>query len=308
MKRKVLGKGLAALLPEAPELTASRAGRIDRAEGGGPSWAEEVDVARIDPNPFQPRQRLERGKIQELARSLARKGVMQPLVVRRVGSRYQLVAGERRWRAARLAGLARVPVVVREVREEELLELALIENIQREDLNPIEEAAAYRRMVSELGLSQEQIAERVGKDRSTVANLVRLLRLPTLVRDMIARGKLSPGHARPLLALPGTDAQIRIARQVERRGLSARDVERRVRAVVGASHKKAGTSEKKLPPSDANTRAAEERLRAALGTRVRIHRRGKSGCLEIEFYSEDDLNRLYELLLRGAKARGSSVN
>ena len=188
MKRKALGKGLSALLPDVPETT------------GGESLAE-IDVKQIDPNPFQPRQHMEQAKLQELARSLAQDGLMQPLVVRRFGSRFQLVAGERRWRAARLAGLKYVPAVVRDVAEERLLELALIENIQREDLNPMEEAVAYKRMVSELGFSQEQVAEKVGKDRSTVANLLRLLRLPDDIRKAIARNEISPGHARPLLAI-----------------------------------------------------------------------------------------------------------
>jgi ParB family chromosome partitioning protein len=224
---------------------------------------------------------------------------MQPLIVRRLGSRYQLIAGERRWRAARLAGLARVPAVIREVEDDRLLELALIENIQREDLNPIEEAGAYKRLVTELGLSQEQVAEKVGKDRSTVANLLRLLRLPEPIRDAIGRRELSPGHARPLLALKEARPQIQIAREIVEQGLSAREVERQVKALLAPPK-----SEKKKPSArtDPNTRAAEDRLRRAIGTRVRITRKGKGGRLEISFHSEQELGRVYEILLRGARA------
>lgn len=290
MKRKALGKGLAALLPEP-------------AEQGGEGWAE-VEIGRISPNPFQPRQHPEQGKIRELAQSLAQEGIMQPLLVRRVGSRYQIIAGERRWRAAELAGLAKVPVVIRDVEEGRLLELALIENVQREDLNPIEEAGAYRRLVSELGLSQEQVAERAGKDRSTIANLLRLLRLPEPIRKAIASQELSPGHARPLLAIGDSKAQVQIARDIVERGLSVREVERRVKVIVQGAVPKA----KKALRSDPNTRAAEDRLREALGTRVRILRKGRSGTLEIAFHSEEDLNRIYEILLRGTRARVPRVS
>lgn len=292
MKRKALGKGLAALLPETPELT-----------GEG---LAEIEIDRIDPNPYQPRQHIEQSKLQGLARSLAQEGVMQPLVVRRVGSRYQLIAGERRWRAARLVGLARVPAIVRDVEEDRLLELALIENVQRENLNPIEEAGAYKRLVSELGLSQEQVAEKVGKDRSTVANLLRLLRLPEPIREAIARQELSPGHARPLLALKESRTQIQIAREVVEQGLSVREVERQVKAFMAPPK-----SEKKKPVAshtDPNTRAAEDRLRQALGTRVRIARKGKGGTLEISFYSEEELGRIYEILLRGARSKATRAD
>ncbi len=287
MKRKALGKGLSALLPEAPEIS-----------GQG---LVEVDVERIDPNPFQPRRQLQKEKLQELAKSLAQDGIVQPLLVRRVGSRYQLIAGERRWRAARMAGLARVPAVIRDVEEHQLLELALIENIQRENLNPIEEAAAYSRLVSDIGLSQEQVADRVGKDRSTVANLLRLLRLPEPIQDAIAREKLSAGHARPLLAIRDSKLQVEIAREVAEKGLSVREVERRVQALSAVP--KAKKVAKIAPPLDANTRAAEDRLRQALGTRVCISRKGRTGSIEITFHSEEELSRIYEVLLRGARTK-----
>lgn len=293
MKRKALGKGLSALLPDSP---------------GGGEGPTEVDIDRIDPNPFQPRQQIEESTLRELAESLGRQGLMQPVVVRRVGARYQLVAGERRWRAARLAGFSRVPVVVRQVPEEQLLELALVENIQREELNPIEEAGAYQRLIAELGWSQEEIAERVSKDRSTVANLLRLLKLPAVIRDAIAAQHLSPGHAWPLLALRGADAQIDLAREVVEKGLSVRDVEQRVKTQLGASEAPAkGGKKTPTPHADPNTRAAEDRLRQVLGTRVRILRRGRSGTIELSYHSEEELGRLYEILLRGARGKLSRI-
>jgi ParB family chromosome partitioning protein len=285
MKRKALGKGLAALLPEAP--TSDSGEKL-----------LEVSPERIDANPSQPRQRIDAERLQELASSLTEQGVIQPLVVRRVGSRFQIIAGERRWRAAQKAGLPKVPVIVREATDAELLEIALVENIQREELNPIEEATAYRRLIGELGYSQEQVAVRVGKDRSTVANLLRLLRLPREIRAYIAEQKLSPGHARPLLSLQDPESQAEIARQIVAKGLSVRDVERQVkvrtRAPKPASAKR----------SDPNTRNAEAQLEQALGTTVRIRRQsagGSRGRLLIEFHSEEELNRIYETLLRGSR-------
>lgn len=289
MKRRVLGKGLAALLPEAaPPGTGTGSG------GEGEAMLE-VSPERIDPNPNQPRQHIDADKLRELAESMKQQGVVQPLVVRRVGARFQIIAGERRWRAAKQAGLGKVPVVVREANDGELLEIALVENIQREELNPIEEAAAYRRLVTELGYSQEQVATRVGKDRSTVANLLRLLRLPREIRGLIAEQKLSPGHARPLLSLSEPEAQIAIARQIVEKGLSVRDVERRAKS----ANRPAKTP--KAASSDPNTKDAEGRLEHALGTRVHIRRQGKRGRLEIEFHSEDELHRIYETVLRGAR-------
>lgn len=285
MKRKVLGKGLAALLPDAPP-------------GGEGEKLLELAPDRIDPNPEQPRQRIDPEKLSELAKSMIEQGVVQPLVVRRVGSRYQIIAGERRWRAAREAGLAKVPVVVRQAGDRELLEIALVENIQREELNPMEEAGAYRRLIAELGYSQEQVAVRVGKDRSTVANLLRLLRLPREIRGLVADQKLSPGHARPLLTLDAPDAQVAIAREIVEKGLSVRDVERRVQAANRPA------KETKVSRGDANTRDAESHLEQALGTRVRVRRQGRKGSrglLMIEFHSEDELHRIYETVLRGAR-------
>ena len=293
MKRKALGRGLAALLPEEPV-------RTQRGEGGESGTLLEVDPARIDPNPDQPRQHIDEEKLADLARSLSEQGIVQPMIVRKDGARFQLIAGERRWRAAQRAGLEKVPVLVREVADHQVLEIALVENIQREDLNPIEEASAYRRLVSELGYSQEQVASRVGKDRSTVANLMRLLRLPRDVRGLIAKQLLSPGQARPLLSLASAEHQLEIAAQIVAKGLSVREVERRVNAVKSPATK---PSKKR---SDPNTREAERRLEQALGTAVRIRRQGRGkkqrGRVEIDFHSEAELHRLYEVVQRGVRA------
>jgi len=285
MKRKALGKGLAALLPAEPV----------RDEGGD---LLEVDPARIDPNPTQPRQTIDDAKLEELAQSVREQGIVQPLVVRKQGTRFELIAGERRWRAARKAGLTKVPIVVREADERQVLELALVENIQREELNPIEEAAAYRRLVGELGYSQEQVANRVGKDRSTIANLLRLLRLPKDVRALIADQKLSTGHARALLPLDDPTQQLAVAQKVVSDGLSVRDVERKVKALTSASRSRAPSKR-----TDPNTREAERQLEGLLGTSVRIRRQGKArGRLEIDFHSEDELHRIYEAVERGTRA------
>jgi ParB family chromosome partitioning protein len=283
MKRKALGKGLSALLPD-PEPAQAL-----------PETTSTAPIGQLEPNPFQPRSTFEATRLAELAASLKETGMVQPILVRRHGGRYQIIAGERRWRAAQQAGLETVPVVVRDLPDERLLELALVENIQRQELLPLEEALAYQRLHEEFGLTQEEVARRVGKDRSTVANTVRLLRLPRDVRDLLAASRLDAGHARALLALDKAEDQVLLAREAARRGLSVREVERRV-ALARAPHKAARRA-------DANTRAAEERLRAALGTRVRIRRRGKGGALAIEFTSEAELQRIYDLLLRAGRGR-----
>jgi ParB family chromosome partitioning protein len=283
-KRPALGRGLSALIPPAP--VAAPAAR-DR----DLSRPNELDIDRLAPNPRQPRQHIEETHLDELAQSIRSHGVIQPIVVRRVDNRYEIVAGERRWRAAQRAGLLRVPVVVRDVTDDNLLEVALIENIQREDLNPIEEAQAYRRLTDELGLAQEQVAAAVGKDRATVANYMRLLRLPSELRADLAAGTLSMGHARALLALTDEAAQRRIARDVISRVLSVRETE-------GLVKREAAPHPTPPPPRkiDPNTRAAEEQLKLALGTRVSIIRKGKGGRIEIQFASEDELQRLFEYL------------
>jgi ParB family chromosome partitioning protein len=281
-KRKALGRGLSALIPE-PEGPPP------------PAPAGEVPISALDPNPFQPRGTLDPTRLAELAASIRESGVVQPILVRRRGERFQIIAGERRFRAAEQAGLATVPVTVRDVDDEHLLELALVENIQREELNPIEEAQAYHRLQDEFRLTQDEIARRVGRDRTTVANTLRLLRLPRELREMVAAGRLDAGHARALLALERAEDQLALGREAARRGLSVREVERRV-AQLRAPRTGGARSRK-----DANTRAAEERLHAALGARVEIARRGRGGAIRVLFSGEAELNRLFELLLRAGR-------
>jgi ParB family chromosome partitioning protein len=282
-KGPALGKGLSALIPDAPE---ARFG------------STEVDIDRLSPNALQPRAEFDDVRLDELARSIKSNGVIQPIIVRQDGDRFPIIAGERRWRAAKKAGLLKVPVVVRDVAASqpgELLELALVENIQRENLNPIDEALAYRRLTEEFGLTQEAIAGAVGKDRATVANVVRLLKLPDEVRAEVASGRLTMGHARALLALADEAEQRRVAREVIARGLSVRETES-----LSRREGDLGTPAQKRPPPlpvDVHTRAAEDKLRVALGTRVRIVRKGTRGRIEIDFGSEDELIRIYEQLV-----------
>jgi len=282
-RRPALGKGLSALIPDAPE--PSRQGAI------------EVDIDLIAPNEKQPRVQMDDAKLDELASSIKENGVIQPILVQRIGDLYRIIAGERRWRAAQRAGLLKVPVVVRDVPidgERELLQLALIENIQRENLNPVDEAAAYQRLADDFGLTHEQIAAAVGKDRSSVANYVRLLKLSDEVRAALAGGALTMGHARALLALTDHAAQRQASREVISAGLSVRDTEALVKRL--ASPAAARTPRADAPANDVHTRAAEDRLRFALGTKVRILRRAKGGSIEIHFGSEAELNRIYEQL------------
>ena len=282
-KRPALGKGLSALIPDAPEQAR-------------PSPVE-LDIDRLTPNTYQPRGRFDDARLDDLAQSIKSNGVIQPIVVRKVGDQFHIIAGERRWRAAQKAGLTRVPVVVKEVAaggEQSVLEMALIENIQRESLNPIDEALAYRRLADEFQLTQEQIAASVGKDRATVANFIRLLRLPGEVRADVAAGSLSMGHARALLALANEADQCRIARDIVSRNLSVRETESMVRK---ATEEKGPAKEGQAPPTaDVHTRAAEDRLRLRFGTRVRIARSGTKGRIEIDFGNEDELIRLFEQL------------
>jgi ParB family chromosome partitioning protein len=277
-KRQALGKGLSALIPDVPEPR---------------SAPLEVDVDRLSPNRFQPRTHVDQAGIEDLARSIRANGIIQPIVVRREGAGYQIIAGERRWRAAQHAGLLKVPVVVKDVapgQEGKLLEMALAENLQREDLNPIEQALAYRRLGEEFDLTQEQIADGLGKDRSSVANTMRLLRLPAGVREHVASGTLSMGHARALLGLETEAAVVAAAADVMARRLSVRETE----ALVKRTTRPAPA--RQAPKTDVHTRAAEQELRLALGAPVRIVRRRRGGRIEIDFRSEDELQRLYELI------------
>jgi ParB family chromosome partitioning protein len=288
-KRPALGRGLSALIPDAPPAPTI-------APATAPAVSErplEIDSDLLRPNKFQPRGRVDDAKIDDLARSIRTNGIIQPIVVRKVDGAYEIVAGERRWRASQRAGLLKVPVVVRDIPDDRLLAAALIENIQREDLNPIEEGQAYRRLADDFHLTQEQIADAVGKDRSSVANYVRLLRLPHEIRENVAAGTLSMGHARAVLALTDEAAQLRLARDVVAKQLSVRETEVLVKKAASPSPKR------EEPEKDVHTRAAEEKMRFALGTRVRIVRKGKGGRLEIDFASEDELHRIYEQLTDG---------
>ena len=276
-KRPALGRGLSALIPDAPAVAAER--------------SLDVDIDLLRPNQFQPRTTMDDSRLDELAASIRSNGIIQPIVVRRDGARYEIIAGERRWRASQRAGLLKVPVVVRDMPDERLLAAALIENIQRADLNPLEEALAYRRLTEDLHLTQDQIAESVGKDRSSIANYLRLLKLPNEVRESVASSTLTMGHARALAGI-GDEAQLlRLARDVIAKQLSVRETEALVR--------KAATPAPGIeaPQKDVHTRAAEDKLRFALGTRVRIVRKGKGGRIEIDFTSEDELQRVYEMLV-----------
>lgn len=278
-KRPALGRGLSALIPES-------------SPPGDASLS--VDVSQLTPNKYQPRTLVDDARLEELAQSIKANGVIQPIVVRKAGKGYEIIAGERRWRAAQMAGREQVPIIVRDVPDDKLLEIALIENIQREDLNPMEEAAAYRKLTTEFDLKQEQVAAAVGKDRSSVANYLRLLKLPDDVRNDVASGALSMGHARALLSLTDEGQQRKAARDVVAKGLSVRDAERLVKRL--SIETKSDPKSVRAKAIDVHTRAAEERLQVALGTRVRIVRKGKKGRIEVDFASEDELHRLFEQL------------
>ena len=278
-KRPALGRGLSALIPDAPASPQSTARAL------------EVDSDLLTPNRFQPRTTMDDARIEELAQSIRSNGIIQPIVVRKADSGYEIIAGERRWRASQRAGLLKVPIVVRDIPDERMLAAALIENLQREDLNPIEEAHAYRRLADEFHLTQEQIAEAVGKDRSSVANMTRLLRLPHEVRENVAAGTIAMGHARALLSLPDEASQLRWGREVVAKQLSVREIEVLVKKALTPA------APREAPSKDVHTRAAEDRLRFALGTAVRIVRKGKGGRIEVDFTSEDELHRLYEQMV-----------
>ena len=285
-RRPALGKGLSALIPDAPDTLSSA--RV----------AFDLDLDLLEPNDYQPRGHIEDEQLENLAQSIRANGIIQPIVVRRLDDgRYQIIAGERRWRAAQRAGLEKVPVVVKDVGAHEnqrRLEIALIENIQRENLNPIEEAHAYEKLIDEFGLKHDDVAAKVGKDRSTVANTVRLLRLPEEVQAEVASGRLSMGHARAIVSLATAADQRRVAREVLTRGLSVRETEAMVKKASALAD--AGQGQPQAGKKDVHTRAAEEQLRLALGTPVEIKRRGKGGVVEIAFTSEDELQRIYEYL------------
>src|SRR6185369_5521963 len=286
MNRKALGRGLGALLGS------------DQTVSVGQD-ALEIDLDLIDPSPAQPRTRFDDGALERLAVSITEHGVVQPVLVRRRENRYELIAGERRWRAAQKAGLSKIPVVVKEVADQDLLEIALTENVQREDLNPIEEAQAYQKLIEKVGLTQEALAARFGRDRSYITNYLRLLKLPDDIQRLVEEGRLSTGHARTVLGLPHQDQQRRIARQVLEKGLSVRATEELVKRALeadGAPRPKRSVT----TATDPNVRAAETKLRRALGTQVRIMQGTADGPgrIEIAFFNNQDLDRVYQSLMK----------
>ena len=281
-QKKALGRGLGALIPSRPAAPAP-------APAAPSSGFAEVPLEQISPNPYQPRRTFNDSSIEELSRSVREHGIIQPLVVTKLGdNKYRLIAGERRFRAAQKAGLATVPVVIKEtMADTDILQVALIENIQREDLNPIEEAYAYHQLHEEFGLTQEEISKRVGKERSTVANFLRLLRLPDPVKKLLAAGKLSMGHARAILAVESPKKQEQLAERVVKRNLNVRQTE----MLAAESSPKTEQPEKE---KDIFTRDAEEKLTRTLRSKVEIDRKRRGGVIHIRFGSEDELIRLVD--------------
>jgi ParB family transcriptional regulator, chromosome partitioning protein len=255
----------------------------------------QIDIDLIDPSPYQPRTRFRESALEELARSIRSSGIVQPLVVRRLAGRFQLIAGERRWRAAQRAALSRVPVVVRDVPEEMALEMTLVENLQREDLNPIEQAHAFQRLTDEFHLTQEQVADRTGKDRATIANALRLLKLEEPIRDLLEEGRVTAGHGRALLAIVDSKFRLALAKKIARGGMTVRQVER-----LAARSLKPHAAAVSLAPADPNTAAAIEELQRAYGTRVLIRPKmlGRPGQLIFEYYDDGDLTRIYDQLMQ----------
>ena len=284
MTRRALGRGLSALLSDSPA-TANEE-------------LIEVDIDLIEPNALQPRTNFDEEQLENLAQSIRSNGIIQPLLIRRFeGNRFQLIAGERRWRAAQKAGLQRVPAIVREIPDDKILELALIENIQRQELNAIEEAHAYKRLIETLGLTQEMVAQRVGRDRTFITNYLRLLRLPEDIQGLVEQEKLSMGHARALLGVDDAEIQRKLAKSITEKGLSVREIERTVKKIVHGTELSNVTSA--APKEDANLRSAESKLRRKLSSKVQIisNSTGEGGRIEIEFYDLNDLNRVYEIIM-----------
>jgi len=277
-----LGRGLSALISTAPSPQ-------DNEE------LRDIEIDLIRPGEQQPRNTFDEAKLQELAQSIRATGIIQPLLVRRRGGLFELVAGERRWRAAQMAGLTRVPAIVREIADENLLELALIENIQRQELNAIEEANAYRRLIESLGLTQEEVAKRVGRDRTFITNYLRILKLPNEIQSLLEQEKLTFGHARALLGITDPQMQRRLAQRIHKHNWSVRETEHRIRNLNSQRPTAVVAPAQNIDP---NIRAAEAKLRRRFGTQVRIvsGKPGGAGRIEIEFYGAEDLNRIYDLL------------
>lgn len=287
MNRKALGRGLSALLGEnTPEQIINNEGFI------------EIDIDLIKPNAEQPRTRFTETNLDELAQSIKVNGVVQPILVRKQGSGYELVAGERRWRASQRAGLTKIPAVVKDISDDKVLELALVENIQRQELNAVEEAKAYRKLIDSIGLTQEMVASRVGKDRTFIANYLRLLKLPDDIQDLVSNEKISVGHARALLMADDPDVQRRVARSIMEMSLSVRETEKAVKR-IGRGDNTTVAKTKVTPKNDANYKVAETKLRRKFGTQVKIipDGRGTGGKIEFEYYGEADLDRIYQLMV-----------
>lgn len=294
MARNALGKGLSALIRE-PEPPARQPQPAPVSAAPAVGGTEIVDIDLIDPSPYQPRVRFREEALQELARSIRNSGIIQPLILRRMGNRFQLVTGERRWRAAQRTGLLRVPAIIRDVPEEQALEITLVENIQREDLNPLEQARAFQRLIEEFRLTQEDVAERTGKERATVANAIRLLKLEPRIQNLIEEGQLSAGHGRALLAIQDSTLRLALAQRAARGGLTVRQIER-----LAARRSTASAPPAVKASLDPNIRAALEELQRELGTRVILKpRRGKRpGQLILEYYEDSQLTGLYDRLFR----------
>jgi ParB family transcriptional regulator, chromosome partitioning protein len=280
MTKKALGRGLAALLPNLNTPTSTSEEYL------------EIEPHLLEVNPEQPRTNFDEQKLAELTASIKANGLVQPILVRRLGERYQIIAGERRWRAAQRANLAKIPVVVRNVADDQLLELAMIENIMRQELNPIEEALSYQRLLSAYDLTQEQLAQRLGKERSSITNLLRLLRLPEKVQKLIETEKLSMGQARTILPLDDSELQCRVAEQIIRDGLSVREIEKMVERLRHPS-----PTGQPLPLVDPNVKAAEVKLQQHFSTQVKIQFNKQGGSIRIDFHNPEELERLYSLLL-----------
>ena len=282
MTKKALGKGLAVFLPDDYGILKDE------------RYAE-LDIEEVSPNPLQPRMRFDPGSIEELARSMRESGVIQPLLVVPEGETYKIIVGERRWRAAQKAGLRKIPVLIRQIPKERQLEISLVENLHREDLNPLEIAHVYQRLIQELKYTQEEIADRVGKDRTSVTNYLRLLNLPEIVQDYLSENKITMGHARALLALDEAESQILLAREIVHQDLTVREVERII------SGRKSRRTASRKPESDADLRAVEEDLIKALGTKVAVVGNRKKGTIKISYFSLDDLNRIYGKIKGGSR-------
>lgn len=284
MSRKVLGRGLSALLGE-ENTTTNNEELLD------------LDLDLIEPNAEQPRRSFNENNLDDLAQSIKANGIVQPIIVRRKGSKFQLVAGERRWRASQRAGLKKIPAIVKNIADEKLLELALIENIQRQELNAIEEAKAYKNLINTVGLTQEMIAERVGKNRTVITTFLRLLKLPKDIQKLLEEDKISAGHARALLMTENEDYQRQIANKIIEMSLSVRETEKAVKR-IGKGNPQVVEKKEVIKKIDANVKAAETKLRRHLGTQVQIIPDGKGtgGKIEIEYYSDSDLDRIYQIL------------